>query len=178
MCTQYEVPLIFDEIQTGFCATGKTWFFEHLDFYPDIVIFGKKAQVCGFMTLEEFSSILQTKILYTTWDSDLVDMIRSTYVMDVIDNQNLRESVTLGSQRFIDRLKDLDNIYNVRGKGCLIAFDFETQTKRDNFFNDLFESGMLCNPTGDKSVRLRPHLTITEEEFDQAYNLINGVLNE
>tara|TARA_A100001391_G_scaffold180092_2_gene145379 strand:- start:3314 stop:4492 length:1179 start_codon:yes stop_codon:yes gene_type:complete len=178
LCTQYEVPLIFDEIQTGFCATGKTWFFEHLDFYPDIVIFGKKAQVCGFMTLEEFSSILQTKILYTTWDSDLVDMIRSTYVMDVIDNQNLRESVTLGSQRFIDRLKDLDNIYNVRGKGCLIAFDFETQTKRDNFFNDLFESGMLCNPTGDKSVRLRPHLTITEEEFDQAYNLINGVLNE
>ena len=130
------------------------------------------------MTLEEFSSILQTKILYTTWDSDLVDMIRSTYVMDVIDNQNLRESVTLGSQRFIDRLRDLDNIYNVRGKGCLIAFDFETQTKRDNFFNDLFESGMLCNPTGDKSVRLRPHLTITEEEFDQAYNLINGVLNE
>ena len=130
------------------------------------------------MTLEEFSSILQTKILYTTWDSDLVDMIRSTYVMDVIDNYNLRESVTNGSQRFIDRLKGIDNIYNIRGKGCLIAFDLETQDKRDNFFNDLFKDGMLCNPTGDKSVRLRPHLTITEEEFDQAYNLINGVLNE
>ena len=72
------------------------------------------------MTLEEFSSILQTKILYTTWDSDLVDMIRSTYVMDVIDNYNLRESVTNGSQRFIDRLKGIDNIYNIRGKGCLI----------------------------------------------------------
>ena len=58
LCTELNVPLIFDEIQTGFCATGKTWFFEHLDFYPDIVIFGKKAQVCGFMALEEFSSIL------------------------------------------------------------------------------------------------------------------------
>jgi len=178
LCTELNVPLIFDEIQTGFCATGKTWFFEHLDFYPDIVIFGKKAQVCGFMALEEFSSILDTKILYTTWDSDLIDMIRSTYVMEVIEKENLRESVSIGSQRFIDRLNTIDNIYNVRGKGCLIAFDFDTQTQRDNFFNDLFSSGMLCNPTGDKSVRLRPHLTTTEEEFDKAYNLINGVLNE
>ena len=61
LCTELGVPLIFDEIQTGFCATGKTWFFEHIDIVPDIVIFGKKAQVCGIMVTEEFSSIFKSK---------------------------------------------------------------------------------------------------------------------
>ena len=180
LCTELGVPLIFDEIQTGFCATGKTWFFEHLDIIPDIVIFGKKAQVCGIMVTEELSGIFKSKykMLDTTWDSDLVDMIRSTYIMGVIEDENLRELISINSEKFLSHLQTIDNIYNVRGKGCLIAFDFETQNQRDKFYKNLYQNKMLCNPTGEKSIRLRPHLTVTEKEFDKAYNLINGVLNE
>ena len=69
-----------------------------------------------------------------------------------------------------------DSIYNVRGKGCLIAFDFKTQNQRDKFYKDLYRDGMLCNPTGKKSIRLRPHLTVTEDEFKKAYKIIRGVL--
>ena len=178
LCTELEVPLIFDEIQTGFCATGKTWLFEHLDIVPDIVIFGKKAQVCGIMTTKEFSSVFESKykMLDTTWDSDLVDMIRSRYVMDVIESENLRDLVSINSKKFLNDLEKINNIYNVRGKGCLIAFDFKTQNQRDKFYKDLYRDGMLCNPTGKKSIRLRPHLTVTEDEFKKAYKIIRGVL--
>ena len=51
------------------------------------------------------------------------------------------------------------------------------RTLRSGMVN-LYQNKMLCNPTGEKSIRLRPHLTVTEKEFDKAYNLINGVLNE
>ncbi len=178
LCTELGVPLIFDEIQTGFCATGKTWLFEHLDIVPDIVIFGKKAQVCGIMTTKEFSSVFESKykMLDTTWDSDLVDMIRSRYVMDVIESENLRDLVSINSKKFLNDLENINNIYNVRGKGCLIAFDFKTQNQRDKFYKDLYQDGMLCNPTGKKSIRLRPHLTVTEDEFKKAYKIIRGVL--
>ena len=178
LCTELEVPLIFDEIQTGFCATGKTWFFEHLDIVPDIVIFGKKAQVCGIMVTEEFSSIFKSKykMLDTTWDSDLVDMVRSTYIMDVIDRDNLKDRLSKGSEKFISGLGDIDNIYNRRGKGCLIAFDLASQEKRDKFYLDLYNEGMLCNPTGEKSIRLRPHLTVTEKDFEKGLHLIKKVL--
>jgi len=178
ICDEFEVPLIFDEIQTGFCATGKTWFFENIDVVPDIVIFGKKAQVCGIIVREEFSSIFKSKfkMLDTTWDSDLVDMVRSTYIMDVIEKDNLKEKLSEGSEKFINGLGDIDNIYDIRGKGCLIAFDFSSQEIRDKFYLDLYDNGMLCNPTGKKSVRLRPHLTVTEQDFDKALKLIKRVI--
>ena len=117
-------------------------------------------------------------MLDTTWDSDLVDMIRSTYIMGVIEDENVRELISINSSKFLSNLQSIDNIYNVRRKGCLIAFDFETQNQRDKFYKNLYQNKMLCNPTGEKSIRLRPHLTVTEKEFDKAYNLINGVLNE
>ena len=178
ICDEFKVPLIFDEIQTGFCATGKTWFFEHLDIVPDIVIFGKKAQVCGIMVKEEFSSIFKSKykMLDTTWDSDLVDMIRSTYIMDAIERDNLKDRLSKGSEKFISGLGEIDNIYNRRGQGCLIAFDFSSQEKRDKFYLDLYDEGMLCNPTGEKSIRLRPHLTVTEKDFKQGLQLIKKVI--
>ena len=98
ICDEFKVPLIFDEIQTGFGTTGKVWFFEHLDIVPDIVVFGKKAQVCGIMAKEEFAGIFKTKILYTTWDSDLVDMVRSTYIIDTIKKDGLMEKISLYSK--------------------------------------------------------------------------------
>src|SRR3954462_15644711 len=47
ICDENEMLLIFDEVQTGMGATGRKWCFEHFDVMPDLVAFGKKAQVCG-----------------------------------------------------------------------------------------------------------------------------------
>ena len=180
ICDEFKVPLIFDEIQTGFCVTGKTWFFEHLDIVPDIIIFGKKAQVCGILVTEEFSSIFKTKIkmLDTTWDSDLVDMVRSTYIIDTIKKDKLMEKIRLYSKEFIRKLNELDFIKNIRGVGGLIAFDFDSTGERDKFHKDLFNKGMLVNPTGYRHIRLRPHLSASEEDFNRAYKLIGETLNE
>ena len=42
ICSKYDIPLIFDEIQIGFGGTGNVWFFENLSIQPDILVFGKK----------------------------------------------------------------------------------------------------------------------------------------
>jgi len=177
LCDEFKVPLIFDEVQTGFCTTGKVWFFEHLDITPDIVVFGKKAQVCGIMAKEKFSSIFDTKILYTTWDSELIDMIRSTHIIDFIEKNQILDKFSLFSSKFIRKLKELNGIKNVRGIGGLIAFDFETQNQRDKFFDNMFNNGMLCNPTGEKSIRLRPHLTTSEYDFKKGQTIIKESLD-
>ena len=41
--------LIFDEVQCGMGMTGRNWCCEHFDVMPDLLAFGKKAQVCGVM---------------------------------------------------------------------------------------------------------------------------------
>ena len=50
--------------------------------------------------------------------------------------------------------------------------------KRDKFFDRMYKNGMLCNPTGEKSIRLRPHLTTTKEDFEKGLEIIKGSLDD
>jgi len=49
ICDQNDILLIFDEVQCGMGITGRNWCCEHFDVLPDLLCFGKKAQVCGVM---------------------------------------------------------------------------------------------------------------------------------
>jgi L-lysine 6-transaminase len=49
ICDENDILLIFDEVQTGLCTTGRTWCCQHFDVQPDLLAFGKKVQVCGVM---------------------------------------------------------------------------------------------------------------------------------
>src|SRR5206468_11056813 len=49
ICDENEMLLIFDEVQCGMCVTGRNWCSEHFGVLPDLMAFGKKAQVCGVM---------------------------------------------------------------------------------------------------------------------------------
>ena len=92
LCDKFDVPLIFDEVQTGFCATGKIWYFEHLDIVPDIVVFGKKSQVSGIMIKKKFNKIFDSNNrtrLDVTFNSDVLDMIRCTHIIQAIKSGNL-----------------------------------------------------------------------------------------
>ena len=62
---------------------------------------------------------------------------------------------------------------NVRNSGLLFAFDFDTKELRDRFVKNLHENNMLCNPTGDFTVRLRPNLCVKKNEIDHASQIIS-----
>src|SRR5205814_1688618 len=49
ICDESDILLIFDEVQTGLCTTGRTWCCQHFNVQPDLLAFGKKVQVCGVM---------------------------------------------------------------------------------------------------------------------------------
>ncbi|WP_257094458.1 aminotransferase class III-fold pyridoxal phosphate-dependent enzyme [Sphingobacterium sp. E70] len=53
ICDKNEILLIFDEVQTGLGITGKMWAYQHYDIIPDVLAFGKKAQVCGILASKE-----------------------------------------------------------------------------------------------------------------------------
>jgi L-lysine 6-transaminase len=61
---------------------------------------------------------------------------------------------------------------NYRSSGHLIAFDFESQNKRNDFVQKAYANRLLVNPTNKKSVRLRPNMAITDNEMDALFDKI------
>ena len=173
-CTKFDIPLIFDEVQTGFCSTGKVWYSEHLGIKPDITTFGKKSQVSGIMVNQSHSKVFETpKRLSVTFDGDLIDMVRCKYIIKAINKDNLLKNVSQKGKILHKGLKQIKNITNIRSTGLLLAFDFQNKIERDKFVKNLYNNGMICNPTGDKSIRLRPNLAIKDQEVKEALNIIN-----
>ena len=173
----YNIPLIFDEIQTGFGGSGTLWYFEQLPIAPDILVFGKKTFVSGIAVKQPFSKIFQTPSrLEVTWDADVIDMVRCTYLIKAFEELSLLDHVKKMGHLLHTELKKTSYFTTVRSAGLLIACDFETQEMRDLFVNQLFEKGMICNPTGEHTVRFRPPLTVSEKEVHHALDIISTLV--
>jgi L-lysine 6-transaminase len=169
MCTQHDIPLIFDEIQTGMNATGTMWYFEQTGIEPDIVAFGKKACVSGIMVKKKFADIFKTPVkLEVTWDGDLLDMVRCKYILQAYKKYKIAENVKTRGNQLMDGLRKIPQFKNLRGAGLLIAFDFDTEEARNAFSKKTFENKFLFNRTRTHTARMRSNLNVSSKEVDEA----------
>ena len=172
----FKVPIIHDEIQIGFGTTGHLWHYEHLKVEPDIVVFGKKTQLSGIMVKEEFGQIFDkqkcTK-LEVTWDADVLDMVRCKYIIQAYEKYDILKNVIEQSDLLLSGLSQIRQIQNLRNCGLIIGFDMSTQTERDMLVRKLYTHGLICNRTGERSIRLRPNLNLSAPEVDMALEIFN-----
>ncbi len=181
ICDENDMLLIFDEVQTGLGTTGKVWCSQHFDVVPDLIAFGKKAQVCGIMAGPRLDEVKDNAIrlpsrLNSTWGGNLTDMVRSTHVMHVIEREFLVENAAKVGAHFLERLQELQQyepmITGVRGRGLFIAFDLPDGKTREKFWKGLYSLGVLTLRSGERSIRFRPALDITAAVIDEAMDLI------
>lgn len=183
---EHNILLMFDEVQTGFGMTGKTWAFEHY-VKPDLLAFGKKVQLCGVMASSRIDTIddhcfKKSGRINSTWGGNLTDMVRSTRIMEIMQEDHLVENARIMGNYLLNRLQELQTefprlVANARGLGLLCAFDLPDKSKRNNFKDYLFSHGMMVLGCGEKSIRFRPALTVTEEEIDLGLEKIKEALN-
>jgi L-lysine 6-transaminase len=177
ICDESDIMFIVDEIQTGLGMTGKMWAVEHYGVEPDMIVFGKKTQVCGFMAnsrVEENEENVFTvsSRLNSTWGGNLVDMVRCKRYIEIIREENLVENAAETGAYFLERLQKIAKrkrkIRNVRGLGLFIAFDTKTPQERDALRMRCWEKGFATLACGKSSVRLRPPLIFSKAEVDEA----------
>jgi len=173
-----EIILVFDEVQTGMGLTGTMWAFQQMGMVPDIVAFGKKTQVCGIMVsdriLEVEGNVFQeSSRINSTWGGNLVDMVRCRRYLDIIDEENLVSNAAEMGKLLLAGLARVASgtggkISNVRGRGLMCAFDLPSTEERGDFLRRLRDNGVIALPCGEKTVRFRPPLNISEGEVDEA----------
>ena len=181
LCDEHDLLLIFDEVQCGFGTTGKMWCCEHFDVFPDLLAFGKKAQVCGVMAGPKLDEVpdnvfrLPSRI-NSTWGGNLTDMVRCTHHLRIIEEERLVENAAgVGAQllKGLHELADEDNpISAVRGRGLMIAFDLPNHEVRETFYKGLYDVGLLAIRSGDRSIRFRPALDFPSSAVDQTLTLL------
>jgi len=180
-----EILLMFDEVQTGFGITGKFWASEYY-VKPDIIAFGKKAQQCGIMVSDRIDDIEENCFkasgrINSTWGGNLVDMVRSTQIMRIMEEENIIENVNKRSKYLMNRLNEIkvhfpNLVDNVRGLGLLCSFDLPTKELRNEFRNIAEQEKLLILGCGVNSIRFRPMLNITDEELEEGLQIIEKVL--
>lgn len=174
-----DIPLIFDEIQIGFCATGEIWYSNKINISPDILVFGKKVQLSGIMVKEKFSKLFESPImLEVTWDGNPVDMIRGKHIIDVCIRENLLENVKKQSEYFKELLGDRTEKLNFRNSGFIMAMDFLDTDQRDAVVNSLYEKQLLVNSTGKRTIRLRPSLNTKSSDIEKSIEIFNDCFKQ
>ena len=180
-----EILLMFDEVQTGFGLTGKFWASEYY-VKPDIIAFGKKAQVCGIMVSDRIDDIEDNVFkvssrINSTWGANFVDMVRSKFILEVIKNENLIENSKKVGEHLKYQLTKIQEefpnlISNVRGLGLMCSFNLPTAEIRNSFRENCYKDKLMILGCGEKSIRFRPPLNITENEIDKGLTIIRKVL--
>src|SRR6184192_4112815 len=181
ICDESDILLIFDEVQTGLCTTGRTWCCQHFNVQPDLLAFGKKVQVCGVMAGPRLDEVKDNAFclpsrLNSTWGGNLTDMARSTHFLRIIEQENLFENAAKVGAYFLEQLLRLQQecplISAVRGRGLFIAFDLLDAKTRDYLWRELFDAGLLVLKSGEHSIRFRPALDISNQVVNEAMDLL------
>ena len=188
LANEHEFLLIYDEVQSGGGITGKMWAHQHYgdDCQPDIISFGKKTQVCGIFASNRLNEVEghvfeESSRLNSTWGGNLVDMVRFTIYLEIIERENLLDQVKENGAYLKLGLESLqknypETVFNVRNRGLFGAFDLKSGEERDKSIELIEKEGAIMLGCGTKSIRFRPHLNVSRTEIDQGIDMINQAL--
>jgi L-lysine 6-transaminase len=186
LCDEFDALLIFDEVQTGCGLTGTAWAYQQLGVTPDVVAFGKKTQVCGVMAGGRVDEIADNVFavssrINSTWGGNLVDMVRSRRILEVIEMDGLMEHATEAGRYLHAMLEELsvefpELVRDVRGRGLMRAFSLPSGAQRDELISKLWDRRVVMLASGPDSVRFRPALTVSYRELDEAVAAVRDAL--
>ena len=186
VCSENNVLLILDEIQSGLGRTGKMFAFEHSSIKPDGLILGK-ALGGGMLPISCFLSTKEVMQWFvpgshgSTFGGFPLAAVIGKRALELIEEEKLVENSMQQGTYFLEKLKEITSpiILEVRGSGLWIALEIDKNiVEARNFCERLLRKGMLCKETHESTVRLAPPLVIKKREIDIALSIIKETINE
>lgn len=181
LCTQYNVVLILDEIQSGYGRTGKFFAHQYAGIKPDMITvakgIGNGFPLAGVLISPEFKPVYG--MLGTTFGGNHLACAAAIAVLDIMENEKLLDNAKNIGDYLIDELAKLPGIKEIRGRGLMIGIEFEGSIKEIRS-RLLFEEKVFTGVAGTNTIRLLPPLCLTLEEakdFMQRFKRVLGLQN-
>jgi len=184
ICTENEVMLILDEIQTGLGRTGKLLAEEHDGIEADLTLIGKALSggfypVSAVLSNSEVLGVLQPGQHGSTFGGNPMACAVARASLKVLVEEGMIENAQIMGDYFLKGLQEIRNnlIKDIRGRGLMLAVEFHQEAEGARRYCDaLRETGLLCKETHVDTIRFAPPLVITRDQVDWALERIEPVL--
>ena len=181
MCDEKGLLLLFDEIQTGWCRTGSLMAYMSYGVKPDVVSMAKAmgggmpiSAVCA--TKEAAKAFTPGSHGTTYGGNPLCCAAAYAQITEMIAGDYAAKASKIGAY-FMEKLKKLPNITEVRGRGLLVGIELKDKiavaVKRK-----CLGKRLLLTAIGDKIIRMVPPLIASEADCDKAYEIISEAIAE
>jgi 4-aminobutyrate aminotransferase/(S)-3-amino-2-methylpropionate transaminase len=196
LCDEFQIPLIADEVQTGFGRTGKMFGIEHSGVEPDLVVLAKTMggglPLGAVVGRSELMDAANPGGLGGTFGGNPVACAAALAVIDVLVDEKLPARGARLGERALSRMRAWKDhfrlIGDVRGVGAMIAMELVTDpttrepagAKTNEILRYCHSQGLVLLKAGlsDNVIRLLFPLVISEEELDRGLDIIEEALNQ
>ena len=194
LCRNHRILLAFDEMQSGFCRTGRRFGFEHYQVVPDLIACGKGMgggiPLSGVLGRREILDLPEVGNMSSTHSANPLVCAAGLAVLEEIERLNLIDETSRKGNLLFDALYKLQNKYSDRishvlGKGLIAAVLFKNPTTEmpDSSFTSrvaecCMQKGLLVVHTGRESIKIGPPLTITDEALWEGISVLEEAIIE
>ncbi len=186
ICTDNNVVMILDEIQTGLGRTGKILAEEHEGVEADLTLVGKALSggfypVSAVLSNKEVMDVLQPGEHGSTFGGNPLGCAIARTAMKVLIEEKMVENAAKMGSYFLSGIQNIasPHIKETRGRGLMIAMELKPEANgARRFCEALAQKGMLCKETHENTIRFAPPLVITKSEVDWALENIEAVMTK
>ncbi len=181
LCDEFDLLLIYDEVQVGCGRTGTLWAYEQEGITPDVMTLAKALAggppIGTMLTTEALAKTLGPGTHGSTFGGNPLVCSAALAAMQTIVNDGVLENCRAMGDYLTRQLEQLRGRYafikEVRGRGLIIGMELEIEGGA--LVNAAMERGLLINCTVGKVLRFVPPLIVTKAEIDEAIGILDQI---
>ncbi len=179
-CAEREALLIVDEVQTGLGRTGRWFGFEHSAVRPDVVTMAKALgngmPIGACWARADVAAAFNPGDHATTFGGQPLAARAALTVLEVMEREDVPGRAARAGERLVDALAEVTGVVGVRGVGLLVAAELAEPFNAPSVARACLEAGLVVNGVTARALRLAPSLLVTDDEIDEAVEILSSVL--
>jgi len=184
LCSQKDILLIFDEVQTGFGRTGEFFAYQVFGIEPDIMTIAKTMgggfPVGAMIAKKDIADLMQPGTHASTFGGSPLACVSCLAVIEAIEKENLLENVKKMGKYLREKLEELKNefeiIKKIKGIGLMLAIEIEKDGSK--LVDICLKNGLLINCTHENVIRIMPAINVKKEEIDEGIEILRDSLKK
>ena len=183
LCNAKDILLIFDEVQSGMCRSGKLFAYQHYGILPDAMTLAKSLgggfPIGAMVVADKFVDCLKPGMHASTFGGSPIVCAAANAVLDAIEKDRLLENANKMGDYLLKQLNRLKRRYpkiinNIKHKALMIGIELNIEGK--DIVERCFKRGLLINCTQVNILRIMPSIAVKKSEINKAVKILSEVI--